>query len=129
MHTTLAPTAAPASVDVPTVLSEAAGYLELHGWCQGNLYGRSDTTEPRACAAGALAVIVYGTPINPRLRDDPRNAVIDHASQAVLHWLGIPARLDDAFSELIEWNDTPRRTPAQVIDTFRAVADELRRTA
>lgn len=132
MHTTATPEARRVSVDLPTVLDVAAGYLEQHGWCFGALYSLGDSTEPSACATGALAVAIYGTPVNPMLRKDRQARHVVTASAAVLDWLGIDADTSDplaVFGRLYDWNDTPGRTPAQVIGTFRAVADEQRRAA
>lgn len=132
MHTTAASPETSASVDLPTVLDVAAGYLEQHGWCFGTLYGYGHSTDPAACAIGALAVAVYGTPANPVLRNDGQAQHVVAASVAVLDWLGIDVDASDplaAFGKLYDWNDSPGRTPIQVIGTFRAVADEQRRAA
>lgn len=79
-------------------LRDAADYIEKHGWCQEHYFH-----DGQVCAWGAVLKIEW---------DDPfaRRAMCERIEQAI-----------DA-PDIEEWNDTPGRTQAEVVQALRDAA-------
>jgi hypothetical protein len=104
------------SVD-PEIFEKAAEILEQKGWCQEEY---EDLTG-RLCFVGALRWAMFGTAGLPSLglsnqEWEPHRLVLVHA-EAVLG------------EDPTGWNDVPWRTAAEVIDTMKVIAKDLRNKA
>lgn len=108
-------------------LRNAAVYLTRYGWLQGAYYQPGALTPP-ADVLGAIAMVVYGTPV-----DDPTDIALicwrDFADAAVTlaDHLGITADFDtdagfDIEATIYDWNDDPGRTADEVIAALNAAA-------
>jgi hypothetical protein len=107
------------SQEVADVLDAAADLIENVGHCKGKAVASRGNVAVAYCALGALggAVVVAGSGISLYpLYADARKALL------VEIW-GNPLR---AYSDIASWNDKPERTAAEVIDTFRRAAKDLR---
>jgi hypothetical protein len=97
-------------VTVRDVLHRAVDLLEEFGWCQGENEVRDNRP---FCVGTAIqrAVIDYGidwTDVEP------------HEWNAYLHSAWDACRFD---RDMVQWNDTPGRTKAEVVARLRAAAE------
>ena len=104
------------SQEVADVLDAAADLIENVGHCKGKAVASRGSVPLAYCALGALgrAAVMTGSGISRYA--DARKALL------VEIW-GNPRR---AYSDIATWNDRPERTAAEVIDTFRRAAKDLR---
>jgi hypothetical protein len=103
------------SQEVADVLDAAADLIENVGHCKGKAVASRGNVAVAYCALGALgrAVVVAG--------NGPLYAVARNALKVEI-W-GNPLRANE---DIVIWNDKPERTAAEVIDTFRRAAKDLR---
>jgi hypothetical protein len=99
-------------------LRDTANLIENNGWIQGDFFEpREDLPADKCpmCSIGAAHTVTGGHPV-PGAADWAgiqrfiaiKNALYNYLNQAV-----------------IDWNDHPKQTAENVIQTFRLVADEI----
>jgi hypothetical protein len=119
--------------EVSQAWRDAALYLERHGWTQRALYRRADgpalDPTPPACAIGALAMAVYGQPLDDvHTPDHPEAAFFNYVEGLFEDYLDLGGHITSepphAGLGIGEWNDQPGRTAGEVIDLLRTAADE-----
>jgi hypothetical protein len=103
------------SEEVAAVLEQAADLIENVGHCKGvaSIYDGNGTTA--YCALGAISKAAMSANFGS-LYAAATNAL------KVEIW-GNPLR---QYEDIARWNDKPERTAAEVIDTFRHAAKDLR---
>ena len=114
-----------ATVDVATILRQAALYLVRYGWVQGAYYDASAVCfTPAACLVGAIGMVCYGGPVDaPAQHFDAPGFAEFEASVAYLdRYL---AQVTPYEIEAYSFNDAMGRTLGQVVGTLHAAADEL----
>lgn len=103
------------AASVPRVLRLAAALIERDGWCQGTYIAM----DGRCCAVGALVQAGDGV-VDPDIFDagPVEMARIHSAFDAAMKFIG-----RRAVSDLVDWNDEPDRTEAEVLAALRGAAD------
>lgn len=110
-------------VDVPKVLEDAADLIETVGLAQGMWFATFEGQETGYCAVGAIRKALG--------QDDLY--VQGYGEMRVVGALRSRLKLIDASTigrgQLINWSDAPERTAAEVADTFKLAAKDLRNQA
>jgi hypothetical protein len=115
------------------VMRDAALYLERHGWTQRALYRHTPGEAfPAACAIGALAIVVYGEPLdNVHTPDRAETGLFTWVEGIFEDYLDAHDRLTNHDTEpphqglgISDWNDDAYRTQTDVIATLRAAAHD-----
>ncbi len=88
--------------EVGRTLELAAGYLDRHGWYQGEWFDH----DRRASAEGAIFTMAAGAAGG--------KAMVGRAALAVLG--------QECGGDVVRWNDAPERTKAEVIEVMRRAA-------
>jgi hypothetical protein len=102
--------------EVAAVLEQAADLIENVGHCKGSSSTHHGTEITAYCALGALNRAIAQANSRVALYAPARRAML------VEIW-GNPLRSSE---DIARWNDKPERTAAEVIDTLRRAAKELR---
>ena len=111
--------------DLAKVYLLAADTIRRNGHTKGDYYSLPESAvgilrgrcESPVCAAGALSVVVCGDPI-PYFDGEFDLVIRDFASRTLGDYSG------DVVIAVANWNDTPERTPADVIAAFEQAAKE-----
>lgn len=106
------------NAETAAILDEAANVIEWNGWTQGFYYDASVDLPPAECPVcpiGAIGLAMGAT--NPKTD----RAFGSPAEIALERYLGIAA--------VIDWNDDPDRTAAEVIAALRGAARAERERA
>lgn len=97
------------------VLDGAADYIEEYGWTQG-----SESSSAPGCPTCA------GIAIDVAAKDgDDVHPAWFAAMDFLCRVIGTPG--DPGAASVIEWNDTPGRTQAEVVTTLRTAANNARK--
>ncbi len=106
--------AAAATVNVGSVLRQAARYLARHGWVQGAYYDQAATVfTPAACTVGAIGTVCYGGPVEApaQMFTEPEFEYFE----AALAWLDGFVFLTYGFESSYDFNDEPGQTRDDVV--------------
>lgn len=90
------------------VLTNAAKYIEKHGWCQGHYRNNNGTV----CVMGAIDTVT-------RRRTNYMESYLD-AGNLLLNYLNDGQRYQ--WKSLPQWNDSTYRTKEQVLQAMREAA-------
>lgn len=124
------------TVDLTRIYLRAANVIRTNGLNKGYFWGRPESSvgieltaaECPVCAAGALAVALYGKP-TPFVSDAPDpdsygflSPDFEQAITGLVGVAGIRTPGMTVLDQLAAWNDAPERTSADVIAAFEAAA-------
>lgn len=111
---------------------KAAEVIETNGHYKGDFVGRQEgsvgvspsRTDSPVCAAGALALVMFGDPFPPD-GDDQYDAIVADFNARVpdFHLYGFHG--EPAVLRLADWNDDHAVTATDVIDLFKRTAREV----
>jgi hypothetical protein len=131
-------TAAPTAliVDTDAVLDRAADYLVRYGWIPYGLYDPHDGCTLRcschrtgsypASIIGAIRAVIFG---RPRWYLDTADEDARHAYTTAVEWLNtylIAIGHAGRHAPVFDWQTTPGRTCADVLDALHAAASAYR---
>jgi hypothetical protein len=115
---------------------KAADVIRANGHAKGDFYSIPEMevgvartpSEWPVCAAGALAIAIYGDPYPPIEGTDGRDefdAVVARLNARIenFHLYGFQG--EPPVLRLAGWNDADERTPADVINLFELTAREV----
>jgi len=122
--------------EVAALLDRAAERVE-RGWCQGAGALDADgltvnANNPRACRWCNLAAIWAEIPVEVsgfQALSDPSQTTIRAAEAQVMATMGWPATRTGVLTHqhrLVDWNDAPERTQAEVVAALRETARRVR---
>lgn len=109
------PTLPPTNGNVATLLEAAAEGIKRNGWVQRRLVDGA-----RTCLVGGILARLHYTEDGRRTQRGNQQELYNRARCAMTRHLGM---------EPESWNDTPGRTPAEVVSALRECARQLRQNA
>jgi hypothetical protein len=101
------------------LLRMTAVYIQRHGWNQGDYYSPIfDAATPPACVSGALGMACFGAPIGVPPIHEPGRTEYHRGLMVLADHLGV-----STVAAVFNWNDTPGRTKAEILDALNAAAE------
>jgi hypothetical protein len=111
------------------ILEKAAEILEVNGHCKWALRD----AQGRHCALGAINQALVGDPFDLKgagwlIVNRFASAILPHVNDG-LPVVAVATCFNEPVDLLVDWNNRPERTGADVIEAFRLAAKDLRNEA